>query len=366
MWRAEWDRLNWSVAISIARSVRAGFFPLDQQLELTDPHWSDAVCKLAVWLSGLVSFKRADEILAKVGGIYISSSSIWKRSQQWGQRFVRVEQREQSQAEEVELQAGIVPGEVLGAERLGVSLDGFMILLRKEGWKEVKAGCVFRVDQETVLDPATQEEQAVGRARQLSYTAYLGGPEGLGQKVWAEAKRRRWSSAMDTQAIGDGAVWIWNLVAEYFYDSVQVVDWSHAKSHLAHVAQLLHGEGTPAMQRWLKEQETSLFQGQAEDLALLIRRVAESRPLVKADLLTEAGYFETHKRRMEYLDRRMEGWVIGSGMMESGAKQYQARFKGPGMQWGREGAERLLPVRTAILSERFDMAWQTAHNLPPE
>jgi len=322
------------------------------------------VCQLAVWLSGLVSYERADEILAKVGGIHISSSSLWRRSQAWGQRFAQVEAQDQAQAAQVEVQAGIVPGEALRAERLGVAMDGWMILIRQEGWKEVKAGCVFEVNQETVRDPVTHEELEVGRARHLSYMAHLGGPEGLGPKLWAEAKRRQWSTALDTQALGDGAVWIWNLVADYFYDSVQVVDWSHAKSHLAQVAKVLYGEGTPAAQRWLTEQETHLFQGQAEELAVQIRRLAEQHAAVQADLWTEAGYFETNKRRMDYLDRRLEGWVIGSGMIESGAKQYQARFKGPGMQWSREGAERLLPIRTAILSDRFEEVWQTARNLP--
>jgi len=315
-------------------------------------------------LSGLVSFECADEILAKVGGISLSSSSLWRRSQVWGERFARVEAREQVQAAQVELRAGIVPGETRRAERLGVAMDGFMIQIRQEGWKEVKAGCVFQVAQETVRDPATQEELEVGRARHLSYTAHLGGPEGLGPKLWAEAKRRQWSTALDTQAMGDGAVWIWNLVADYFYDSVQVVDWAHAKSHLAQVGQWLYGEGTPAAHRWLKEQEPRLFQGHAEELAVQIRRMAAQQAAVQTDLLTEAGYFETHKRRMAYLDRRMEGWVIGSGMIESGAKQYQARFKGPGMQWSRAGAERLLPIRTAILSDRFEEVWRAAHNLP--
>jgi hypothetical protein len=79
---------------------------------------------------------------------------------------------------------------------------------------------------------------------------------------------------------------------------------------------------------------------------------------------TEAGYFETNKRRMEYLDRRNAGWIIGSGMVESGAKQYQARMTGPGMQWNREGAERMIPIRSAILSNRFTEVWNQAKNSP--
>jgi hypothetical protein len=51
---------------------------------------------------------------------------------------------------------------------------------------------------------------------------------------------------------------------------------------------------------------------------------------------------------MNYLEMRTEGWVIGSGMVESGGKQFKHRFAGPGMRWSRLGAERLLPIRTAI------------------
>ena len=57
--------------------------------------------------------------------------------------------------------------------------------------------------------------------------------------------------------------------------------------------------------------------------------------------------------------------AIGSGMVESVTKQYKSRFCGPGMRWSRNGAERLLPVRTAIMSSRFDKMWRLAYNSPP-
>jgi hypothetical protein len=52
-------------------------------------------------------------------------------------------------------------------------------------------------------------------------------------------------------------------------------------------------------------------------------------------------------------------------MVESAAKQYKSRFCGPGMRWSRSGAERLIPVRSAILSKRFDKIWHLAYNSPP-
>jgi hypothetical protein len=202
------------------------------------------------------------------------------------------------------------------------------------------------------------------RARNNTYTAHLGEPEAFGQKVWAEAKRRGWTSAADTQVVGDGAVWIWKLVAEHFYDSQQIVDWYHGKEHLAHTAELLHGEGTPAMQHWLKEEETSLFQGHADEIAHRIRQRAQGKSC-QDELLREAGYFEHNQHRMDYLEMRSQGWVIGSGMVESAAKQFKARLAGPGMHWSRAGAERLLPIRSAILSDRFHQAWRSAYNSPP-
>ena len=117
------------------------------------------------------------------------------------------------------------------------------------------------------------------------------------------------------------------------------------------------------MQRWLTEQETVLFEGQAEAIAARWRQ-PPTPPVNPALVQTEAGYFETNKRRMEYLERRMEGWIIGSGMVESGAKQYQARMMGAGMQWSREGAERMVPIRSAILSNRFTEVWEQVKNSP--
>ena len=82
-------------------------------------------------------------------------------------------------------------------------------------------------------------------------------------------------------------------------------------------------------------------------------------------LFREAGYFRDNQRRMNSLELREEEWPIGSGMVESGGKQFKARFCGPGMRWSRQGAENLLPVRAAILSQRFDELWTRIYNAPP-
>ena len=248
--------------------------------------------------------------------------------------------------------------------RLGASMDGTMIYIRGEDWKELKVGCFFKVEQAPTLDPETMDWIDLAHARKLSYVSHLGGPEPFGKKMWTESKRRAWHKASDTQVVGDGAVWIWNLVADYFYDAHQVVDWYHATEHLAAAAHLAFGEGAPEASRWFKQQETPLFQGHADRIAQTILDLADQRPNAKEKLQDQAGYFTHYHHRMQYLDLRSDGWVIGSGMVESGGKRFKDRFAQAGMRWSRIGAERLLPVRAAYMSGRFDTRWQTAYNSP--
>ena len=54
-------------------------------------------------------------------------------------------------------------------------MDGTMVHIRDEGWKELKVGCVFDVAQRLHYDEHTQEEIELGSAANNSYVAHLGG-----------------------------------------------------------------------------------------------------------------------------------------------------------------------------------------------
>jgi hypothetical protein len=128
---------------------------------------------------------------------------------------------------------------------------------------------------------------------------------------------------------------------------------------------LLKPEGTTAFLRWLNSRKTLLYQGHAEKIALQLEKAAAKVPAQADALLSAAGYFRNNQRRMNYIELREQELPIGSGRVESGAKQFKARFSGPGMRWSRSGAQNLLPLRAAVLSARFDHLWATAQNLPP-
>jgi hypothetical protein len=331
---------------------------------LWEHHWSESVVQYAVWLSGLVTFAEAGKILQTIGEIPISTSSIWRRVNVWGPKCQAVETTQRAASAATPTREELNQTIPLDSQDLGAAMDGGMIHIREEGWKELKVGCVFAIRQQPTREKHTGEIVELAHAVANTYVAHLGGPGVFGDQLWAEARRRHWMQARETIVLGDGAAWIWNLAADKFFTSRQVVDWYHAKLHLTQAAAALHGEGTAAARRWLREHETPLLQGHAERLASTLRQLAQKQSRGADALRREAGYFQDNYRRMQYLETREEGFPIGSGMVESACKQFRARLAGSGMRWSRAGLERLLPIRAAIMSHRFDELWQKVYHLP--
>jgi hypothetical protein len=329
-------------------------------------YWSEEVVRQGVWLSGQVSYEAATAILERVGGLSVPRTSVWRQSQDWGKRMKRQEEKERSQAMALPMRwEQWHPVAAAERCRLGAAMDGAMVHVRGEGWKELKVGCVFDIAVQFARAEHTGEPLEVARAAETSYVAHLGGTGSFGELVWKEARRRHWDQALDTQVIGDGAPWIWNLANLHFGDSHQVVDWYHAKDHLAAAVRLFHPDDETAFGKQLASLETLLYRGHARQLADSLDQAAVVHPDQAEGLHREATYFRTNQRRMNYMELREGRWLIGSGAVESGAKQYKHRFTGPGMRWSRKGIENLIPIRSAFLSGRFDDVWDTVKRSPP-
>lgn len=338
---------------------------MDRSARLTEEGWSESTLRLAVWLSGLVSYGLAAQILSQVGQIAISPSSLWRQVTKWGERLLAEEDAACTRANAIPQRGESQRGEAGSQKRMGVSVDGWMVNIRGEGWKEVKTATVFRVADGEKVEARTGEPMEVGRAVECSYVAHLGGPEGLGEKLWAEGVRRLVATAREKVWVSDGATWIWGLCQDYFPEAVQIVDWYHAKTHLHQAGELLFGEGTVRSKSWVERQAGELYRGQAWRIAEEIESEAARLDGERGEALRhEAGYFRRNQRRMRYLEYREEGWPIGSGAMESGCKQFAQRLKGPGTRWSRRGAERMLALRATILSHRFDLTWRALQNSP--
>lgn len=353
--------------ITTVPSARRGFFPLDEQLELRDPRFSESVLREMVWVSGQVSsYAAGEEVLQRIGHLTVSDSSIWRHVERWGKVIQSQEEarREKAHALPKREHADFRRQVHRGPRRMGVSMDGTMVHIREEGWKELKVGCTFELEVRPTWRDKTQEWEDLAHAVGNQYVGHLGGPEVFGQLLWSVAKAYGWEEAIDREVIGDGIAWIWNQSQEHFYDALSVVDWFHGIEHLADIAKCLHGDGTPAAQRWYRGAQKALYQGHALRIAQYVRKQAATHPAEVEMLEREAGYLEKHHRRMQYQEFREDGYVIGSGMIESGCKQFKARFCGPGMRWSRPGLERLIPIRAAVMGGCFDQVWAAAYNSP--
>ncbi len=320
-----------------------------------------------VWLSGVSpSFEKAEETLARIGRVCVSDSSVWRQVAQWGPQFQQLDEAAIAQGEQPPSRQEGQQKAAQTAGDKGVAMDGATIYIRDEGWKELKVGCTFDIEVQPTKDKETGRWQQKAHAVNNQYVAHLGGPEQFGQMVWGLARQHSWFGAKKSIVLGDGAIWIWHLADHHFVKSEQLVDWYHATEHLGTAARLLYGEDKSSRDGWYETQKTHLFEGQAEKIAHHLEdRAAEKSSAVADALESEAGYFANNHERMAYQKLQLDGYPIGSGMVESGCKQFKARFDGPGMRWSRAGAERLLPVRAAVMSKCFDVVWNQAYHLPP-
>ena len=96
---------------------------MDEQLCLWDKRWSEQVVKQAVWLSGLATYEQVGEILRQIGGVEISTKSVWRCVEKWGSKLEQLEAYQMVKAYDFE-QAEIDRNRSL--EPMGAAMDGIV------------------------------------------------------------------------------------------------------------------------------------------------------------------------------------------------------------------------------------------------
>jgi hypothetical protein len=328
---------------------RKGFFPLDRRWGLNRTIYSPELARQMVWLSGLVPYGKGHQVFERIGHRQIPRWSLWTQTQQHGERLKAYMDHQQ---EHVGMERVVLPppGQDHG-ERKGIGIDGGMVHIREEGWKEVKVGTVFDIDLRLERDRHTHDLVERPHAAHIAYTAVLGSVDDFVPAMWALAWHHGVATAADSCVTADGAKWIWRLVADLFPDSVHIVDWFHACEHLAEAARALHPDNEQAAQRWFRKRCKDLYKGEIHKITMR---------LDTAELTKHAHYFHTYKRKMNYQACLEEGYPIGSGTVESSVKQFKERLTGAGMRWSRRSAEQMLIIRGAVMAEDFDLLWDAA------
>jgi hypothetical protein len=225
-------------------------------------------------------------------------------------------------------------------------------------WHWVYVGTVFRLDH--------RAQSAGGRAliSQRAYAVTRAGVEPLLRQLYYEALVCGLGQAKEVLVIADGALWIWNAVADRFPDARQRLDLYHGEEHLWSVAHELYGKDTPEARQWVEPLLRQLHSDDGPALTLSLQqlqpRLAQS---LQEKVQKQIDYFANNARRMEYreiLKARIavkKGTAtpaqilkanepLGSGAVESTCRQYQCRFKRTGQFWSTAGDEALMCLET--------------------
>jgi hypothetical protein len=200
--------------------------------------------------------------------------------------------------------------------------------------------------------------------------ASLSSSEEFGWLVAAEVQRRGLDRAQRRGYICDGQKYNWTLFEVHLLPLgfIPILDFLHLLAYLYAAAQAVEAKGSAAAwalyERWLRQawagQVSELLTGLRAGCAQLgppSRGCSDDDPRkVAADAL---GYVENNRERMDYPRYRRLGLPISSAAVESTIKQMNRRMKGTEKFWKEGGAEAVLQVRAAYVSEdgRAERYW---------
>jgi hypothetical protein len=205
-----------------------------------------------------------------------------------------------------------------------------------DGWRDVKLAVFACRERGGPAGSEDYEQRDLPAPGVRSVIAEVEEAHEFGKRCAAEAERLG-VEAEGLNALGDGAEWIWNLVAVYFAAvAACVLDFYHGSEKLAAVARAAFGEGEE-MKAWLQDARRKLaadgYCGACEAIGGLCsdEEMARRAGQAAAEAL---NYFGGNRERMGYAVRLLRGQAIGSGLVEGTIKQrVNVRMKRSGARW---------------------------------
>jgi hypothetical protein len=312
---------------------------------------------------------------------------------------------------------GVAAAVMLDGGRAQTRADARPPGVHEPGWKETKVACCLTLDAKTsdsdpqpnppekFLDPPVvaklvQQVRARGncggdgrRTRQdkqdkanrrkkgrrakrrrgklvRTAVATMAQAESFGWQVAAEVHRRGLDRAAAKACVCDGQRYNWSIFEMHLEPAgfIGILDVLHLLTYLYAAAQAVAGKGTvkawERYEHWLRRawagkaaQVLKELTGAAAKLGPPPDGADEQDPRqVVADAVT---YVTNNQHRMDYPRYRKLGLPISSAPVESLIKQFNRRVKGSEKFWLKAGAEAVLQVRAAYLSEdgRAERYW---------
>jgi hypothetical protein len=337
-----------------------GCCPRDQQLGMENTSLSPALTRMTATVGAMVSFQEGSELLQELVGVGVDSKQVERTAEALGEEIAEDERHHSEPLDALPLPKTLY----LGIDGTGIPLRAqelWGVRGKREGaakTREVKLCTVWSAESFDGDGTPVRDEGSVSysAAIESAFVPNIAKERSVfAQRVWRETQRRRFTQAARTAALGDGAPWIWNLVAELFPGTIQIVDRFHAKQHLSELSKALYGLASPRAVQWAKRRHEELDSGKFAALLAAIRRQVEHSEEARRCLL----YFQNNRERMRYPEFHAQGLCTSTGVVEAGCKvAIGTRLKRAGMHWTVRGSNAIIALRCSKLSGRFQDFWE--------
>jgi len=338
----------------------ASVVPLDQACGMSGRYMTPDVEEMAAIGMAMLTASEVELLLAKTLPQGPSATAIQNAVRRLGTEI-------EDQREAIE--SAIASEAPLSCEgdTLVVSWDGVMTPLRettKIAWREAGVATVSIYGQ-------TEDCPEKLDTRYLARMPEKGMKTLLEQTVEQVVRAKRGRVFREFAVVCDGKDTIWNAAAAHpeLHDAVWILDFYHASENLMKAAKAIHGDDEIAAHRWHQKIRRRLRdEPRGADSAIrsmrrlkkALRKGSKRRKVVDNAI----AYFCLHRDRMCYPEFVAMGLPIGSGNVESAAKNIvQARLKRSGMRWSRIGGQHVLDLRTYLKSGRWSFMWDVLNRV---
>lgn len=359
--------------------------------------------------SKAASFKDASEDLKDLAEVSISATHLQRLSERVGTEWVQERDKEVQAFREDRL----VCAYAAAPKAAAVMLDGGRLQTRGEGggrgvqdpaWRETKTACCLSLSSaEHAEDPQPEppskfldqtraarlaaevkrrSRPALGRVepappkrrkkkraaskkrvhkRVRTVVATMADSDTFGWQMAAEVKRRGLDRANRKACVCDGQQYNWTLFEMHLlpWGFIPILDFVHLLAYLhdaAHAWKKDRGRAWKVYVQWLRW----AWSGQVKSVLKALRQASSElgeAPQGAADtdprqaVKDALGYVHNNRTRMDYPRYRRLGLPTSSAPVESTIKQINRRVKGTEKFWLKDGAEAILQLRAAYLSE---------------
>lgn len=340
-------------------------YPGDEELDVVGTTRTPGTRRLMARAGSRQPFKEAREDLHIYAGIEVSAKDVERVAEQTGEEVEQWRRRECASPVGTSTMRTVtkaIPVMYIEMDGTGVPMVKNELTGRRgkqaDGTartREAKVGCVFT---------QTDRDDEGYPVRDLSSTSFVGAietAEEFGERLEAEAHRRNVSEAVKVVVLGDGAAWIRGIVEYRFPYATQIIDLYHAKEHVATLAKIMfpvdESERRDICSRWWD----FLAAGKVEKILRAVQELKKKfsyPPQAQECIAEQVYYLMENKDRMRYAEFRKQGFFVGSGVIEACCRHLVgSRLKQSGMEWSVRGANAIIALRCAMLSNRFEDYW---------